>query len=210
MSDRVIAIDGPGGSGKSTVAEAVARRLGLERLDTGAMYRAVTLLVLRSGADPGDAGAATGLARSMELAVGERVLLDGEDVTEAIRTAEVDRAVSAVSAHPAVRRELVRRQRAWVAEHGGGVVEGRDIGSVVFPEADLKIFLTAEPSERARRRAGQAGATDVVSTGAALAARDHHDSSRPASPLVVAEDAIVVDSTDKPIEEVVEEVISKL
>jgi cytidylate kinase len=206
----VIAIDGPAGSGKSTVAKAVAERLELERLDTGAMYRAVTMLVLRSAAGLDDDTGWASLAAAMDLDVGERVVLNGEDVTEAIRTPEVDRAVSAVSANPGVRQELVRRQRLWAARHGGGVVEGRDIGSVVFPQAALKVYLTADPVERARRRADQTGASDVGSTEAALVARDELDSSRQTSPLHVPAGAIVVDSTGKPVDQVVEEVLSQL
>jgi cytidylate kinase len=211
----LIAIDGPGGSGKSTVARAVAERLGLERLDTGAMYRAVTLLALRNGG-PHRAGgvgshervggapdepAIRELATTMALEVADRVILNGEDVTDAIRTSEVDRAVSEVAALPAVRLELVRRQRAWADAHGGGVVEGRDIGSVVFPDADLKVYLTADAEVRARRR-------EVAHD--ALARRDGLDSSRVMSPLQVAPGAIVVDSTDMSVDEVVEEVISRL
>jgi cytidylate kinase len=209
----LVAIDGPAGSGKSTIAAAVAARLGVERLDTGAMYRAVTLLVLRAGADPSDAATATRLARSMRIELGERVTLDGEDVTEAIRTEAVDEAVSVVSAHPGVRAELVRRQREWRDLHGGGVVEGRDIGSVVFPDADLKVYLTAEPTERARRRAGQRpGATRGAPehSVAELVRRDTLDATRRASPLQVAEGAIVVDSTGLTVDEVVEEVLSHL
>ncbi|MHB8244941.1 MAG: (d)CMP kinase [Acidimicrobiales bacterium] len=214
---KLIAIDGPAGSGKSTIARAIASRLGLERLDTGAMYRAVTLLVLRSGADPSDAGPATELAREMTIELGDRVILNGEDVTRAIRCAAVDAAVSAVSVHAAVRAELVGRQRDWKASHGGGVVEGRDIGSVVFPEADLKIYLTADPAERARRREEQRGApgeqgetvaaSDALET---LARRDAFDAGRAASPLRVPEGAIVVDSTTLSVDEVVEEVLKHL
>lgn len=214
----LIAIDGPAGSGKSTVATAVARRLGLARLDTGAMYRAVTLRVLRAGADPADARRAAELATSMVLTLGEHVLLDGEDVTAAIRTPAVDAAVSAVSAHPAVRAELVARQRAWAAAQGGGVVEGRDIGSVVFPDADLKVYLTADPHERARRRVDQRGGEAAeqqameapAETLAALAARDAHDSRRLTSPLTVPDGAIVVDSTHLGVDAVVEEVLRHL
>jgi cytidylate kinase len=209
----VVAIDGPAGAGKSTVAREVAERLHLARLDTGAMYRALTLLVLRSGVSPEEAPR---LASEMELEIGEdRVLLSGEDVTLAIREPEVDAAVSAIAAIPAVRTELVRRQRAWVAERNGAVVEGRDIGSVVFPDADVKVYLTADPDERARRRREQvaAGVADRPSAGSTaeqLAARDAYDSSRAASPLVVPEGAIVLDSTHRSVEEVVEEVLRNL
>ena len=212
----IIAIDGPAGSGKSTVATAVAARLGLRRLDTGAMYRAVTLLALRSGIDLRDGEACACLARDMVLEMGDGVLLNGEDVSAAIRTPEVDAAVSIVAAHPAVRTELVKRQRAWIEAHDGGVVEGRDIGSVVVPTAKMKLYLTADPEERARRRAEQhsgvaleAGA-DPAATEAAISRRDDLDSSRTASPLVVADGAIVVDTTGRTVDEVVEEVLSYL
>ena len=208
----VIAIDGPAGAGKSTVATAVARRLGLEHLDTGAMYRAVTLAALRQGVDPGDAEGCAAIARSMELRVGDRVDLDGADVSAEIRQPAVTEAVSTVAAHPAVRAELVARQRAWVAAHGGGVVEGRDIGSVVLPDADLKIFLTADTAERAWRRAREEGADPeaLAETADAMRRRDWLDSTRPASPLVAPEGAIVVDSTGRSVESVVEEVLSNL
>jgi cytidylate kinase len=195
----VIAIDGPGGSGKSTVAKALAERLGCERLDTGAMYRAVTLLALRAGTSLSDSAALGELARSMDYQGGSVVCLNEEDVSVAIRTPAVDTNVSQVAAHPAVRRELVERQRAWVAEHGGGVVEGRDIGSVVLPDADLKIYLTANADERARRRADPE-----------LARRDALDSGRVASPLVVPDGSVVIDSTDRSVGQVVEEVLSHL
>ena len=212
----VIAIDGPAGSGKSTVAKEVANRLSLSRLDTGAMYRAVSLLVLRSGADPSDEAAAADLARSMALEVGDHVKLNGDDVTHEIRAPEVDAVVSAVSAHPSVRAELVRRQREWGDAHDGGVVEGRDIGSVVFPDADLKIFLTADQSARARRRVEQRASqlagmpSSEAEAQADLARRDGFDSSRAVSPLQVAEGAIVVDSTDLSVDDVVKEVLSHL
>jgi cytidylate kinase len=217
----LVAIDGPAGSGKSTIAAALAERLGLARLDTGAMYRAVTLLVLREGVDPGDGAAAARLARGVDLEVGDRVLMGGEDVTLAIRGEDVDAAVSRVAAHPEVRAELVRRQREWGERHGGGVVEGRDIGSVVFPHADVKIYLTAEPEERARRRVDQrrqlggavptaAERMDVSDAVTDLTRRDALDSGRAVSPLQVAEDAIVVDSTDLTVDEVVEEVLRHL
>lgn len=197
----LVTIDGPAGSGKSTVAAALASRLGVERLDTGAMYRAVTLLVLRSGTDAADGPAVARLAREMSLELGQNVILDGEDVTSEIRSAAVDGAVSVVASHADVRAELVRRQREWARQRGAGVVEGRDIGSVVFPDADVKIFLTADPIERARRR-------QVHET--ALERRDSLDSSRETSPLVVPEGAIVVDSTSLSVDEVVEEVLSCL
>jgi prephenate dehydrogenase len=208
----VIAIDGPAGAGKSTVATAIARRLGLGHLDTGAMYRAVTLAALEQGVDPSDAEGCAALARSMELRVGERVVLDGRDVTEEIRAPAVTASVSIVAAHPQVRAELVGRQRAWVAADGGGVVEGRDIASVVLPDADLKIFLTAESAERAWRRANEERADpgDLTATAEAMRRRDFLDSNRAASPLLAAEGAIVVDSTGRSVDSVVEEVLSHL
>ena len=199
---RVIAIDGPAGAGKSTVSRRLAEALGLERLDTGAMYRAVAWSALDQGVDPADAEAVTGIARSARIEVGERVTAGGVDVTEAIRSPEVNRAVSAVAANPDVRRLLVERQRRWVVEHGGGVVEGRDIGSVVFPDASLKIYLTASPEERARRRSEEG--SDGV------ARRDRLDSTRAASPLVVADGARIVDTTERSVDAVVEEVLAWL
>jgi prephenate dehydrogenase len=208
----VIAIDGPAGAGKSTVASEVARRLGLERLDTGAMYRAVTLAALERGIDPSDEEALGELARTMELNLAERVVLDGKDVTEQIRERAVTDAVSVVSAHPQVRAELVRRQRAWVAANGGGVVEGRDIASVVLPDADLKIFLTADEAERAFRRAAEEGSasSEFSTTVESIRRRDELDSTRATSPLRAAAGAIVVDSTGRSVAEVVEEVLSQL
>jgi cytidylate kinase len=209
---RVIAVDGPSGSGKSTVSRALATRLGLEVLDTGAMYRAVTLAVLESGVALDDAGAAGTIAARARIEVGERVLLDGRDVSAAIRGPEVTGAVSAVSAHPAVRTVLVDRQRAWVAERGGGVVEGRDIGTVVFPDAPLKVFLTASEAERARRRHGDEAAAarvvDVQAVAEDLARRDQLDQSRATSPLAAADDAVVVDSTDQGIDEIVADLLA--
>ena len=199
---RVIAIDGPAGAGKSTVSRRLAEALGLERLDTGAMYRAVAWSALDQGVDPADAEAVTGIARSARIEVGERVTAGGVDVTEAIRSPEVNRAVSAVAANPDVRRLLVERQRRWVVEHGGGVVEGRDIGSVVFPDASLKIYLTASPEERARRRSEEG--SDGV------ARRDRLDSTRAASPLEVADGARIVDTTERSVDAVVEEVLAWL
>jgi len=199
----VVAVDGPAGSGKSTVARAVADKLGLSYLDTGAMYRSVAHAALVAGMSTDDAVAVAELARRVRIDVGERVMVDGGDATEASRSAETTRAVTAVAANPEVRAEMVSRQRAWVEEYGGGVVEGRDIGSVVFPDARLKVFLTADPAERARRRAAEAGqavATDI-------ARRDEADSTREHSPLTAAEDAVTIDTTDRDIEDVVDEIL---
>jgi 3-phosphoshikimate 1-carboxyvinyltransferase len=197
----IVAIDGPAGAGKSTVSRAVAARLGVERLDTGAMYRAVTALALARDVEPDDASAVAALADNA-IDAGERVVIDGDDVTSRIRTPEVGRAVSLVAANPAVRSRLVDQQRAWARVHGGGVVEGRDIGSVVFPEAELKVYLTASPEERARRR------DDEAPEG--VARRDRIDSTRQASPLREADDAHLLDTTGRTVDDVVEEVLSWL
>jgi cytidylate kinase len=195
----VIAIDGPAGSGKSTVARAVAQRLGLDYLDTGAMYRSVALAALRQEVDPADADALRRLAAAMEV-----------DTTGAIRSPEVTAIVSAVAAHPEVRRELVRRQRAWAEERGGGVVEGRDIGSVVFPSAEVKVYLTASEEERARRRQRDEGVPDRSKVAADLARRDRLDATRNVSPLRPADDAVVIDTTGHTVDEVVEKVLGLL
>jgi cytidylate kinase len=211
--ERIVAIDGPSGSGKSTVARGVATRLGLEVLDTGAMYRALTLCVLDHGIDPADGPECARVAGEMILEVGPKTLLDGRDVSDAIRGPEVTAAVSTVSAHPGVRTLLVGRQRAWVAAHGGGVVEGRDIGTVVFPDARVKVFLTASDEERARRRQRDELAADrdvaVDSVHADLARRDAIDSNRAVSPLKAAPDALVVDTTGRDVEDVVGEIVSR-
>jgi 3-phosphoshikimate 1-carboxyvinyltransferase len=202
-AERIIAIDGPAGSGKSTVSRAVAERLGVGRLDTGAMYRAVAWAALDRGMDPADGPAVAAVARDAVIEVDHQgVRIDGHEVTDAIRTPAVSLAVSAVAANPDVRRYLVERQRRWVAEHGGGVVEGRDIGTVVFPHAHLKVYLTASPEERARRR------HDEPAGG--VARRDHIDSTRSASPLLKAEDARLLDTTGRSVDDVVEEVLSWL
>jgi len=201
---RVIAIDGPAGSGKSTVARAVAERLGLEYLDTGAMYRAVAFAVLRAGGDPADAAFAASVARTIALEVGaDGVTVDGADATVEIRGPAVTRAVSAVAANPDVRAELVARQRDWAARRGGGVLEGRDIGTVVFPDAELKVFLTAEPDERALRRAREAVDLDYETVAADLTRRDRIDSTRRADPLAAADDAVKIDTTGFTVSEVV-------
>ena len=198
----VIAIDGPAGSGKSTLSRALGARLGIDRLDTGAMYRSVAWAALDRGVAPDDAGAVAALAGAIVITVEREVTVDGIDVTEAIRTPEVNRAVSVVAANPEVRAIMVARQRAWVAEHGGGVVEGRDIGSVVLPDADVKIYLTASEEERARRRSEE-GASSV-------ARRDRLDSTRAASPLGVAEGALIIDTTARSVDDIVEEVVGWL
>lgn len=208
----VVAIDGPAGSGKSTVAAAVAARAHLPCLHTGAMYRAVSLAVLRSGADPADGRAAGDLAAAARIEVADRVRLDGEDVTDELRSSAVTAAVSVVAAHPAVRRRLVELQREWVVAHGGAVVEGRDIGTVVFPDATVKVYLTASPEERARRRLadGGEGAAGVEEIARSIARRDRIDSERAVAPLAVAEDAHVIDSTGLEVGEVVEKVLALL
>jgi cytidylate kinase len=202
----LVAIDGPAGAGKSTVSKAVASHLGVDRLDTGAMYRAVAALALERGIAPDDAAAVAGLAANAEIEVGsqsERVIIDGSEVTTVIRSPEVGQAVSVVAANPDVRAQLVQRQRDWAATHGGGVVEGRDIGSVVFPDADLKVYLTASPEERARRRLHDEAPEGV-------ARRDRIDSTRHASPLRQADDAHHLDTTGRTVQDVVEEVLSWL
>ena len=199
---RVIAIEGPAGAGKSTIARALAARLGLEYLDTGAMYRAITYAAMNSGLPLSDVVAVGALARNATLEVGEHgVLVEGVNATAAIRSPEVTAAVSKVAANSEVRAELRARQQAWAAERGGGVIEGRDIGSVVFPDAELKLYLTASPRTRAQRRVAEAGG-DVDEIEAAIAARDHLDSNRADGPLTLADGSIVVDTTGSSIEEV--------
>jgi len=198
----VVAIDGPAGSGKSTLSRALAARLGVQRLDTGAMYRSVAWAVLQRGVDPGDPDAVADVARTLELEVGDRVVAEGTDITEAIRGPEVSAAVSAVAANPAVRAVMVDRQRDWVTTHGGGVVEGRDIGSVVLPDARLKLYLDASPEVRAARRSEE-GAE-------AVARRDRLDSTRAASPLEVPDGARVIDTGAHSVDEIVEQVLTWL
>ena len=198
----VIAIDGPAGSGKSTLSRALAARLGVQRLDTGAMYRAVAWAVLQRQVDPTDADAVADVAQTLIIDVGDRVSADGTDITEAIRGVEVSATVSAVAANPAVRALMVERQRQWVASHGGGVVEGRDIGSVVLPDANLKLYLDASPDVRAARRSEE-GAE-------AVARRDRLDSTRAASPLEVPDGARLIDTGAHSVEEIVKMVVAWL
>lgn len=210
-----VTLDGPSGTGKSSVARAVAARLGADYLDTGAMYRAATVAVLDAGVDPEDAQEVARVVAAARIEVGttageELVLVDGVDVAVRIRGAEVTRAVSPVSAVAAVRRQLVDQQRSLVAAATAVVVEGRDIGTVVLPDATCKIYLTAAPEVRAERRAGQLGLTgpdEIVALAADLRGRDEYDSSRADSPLRPAADAVVVDSTDMDREAVIERVV---
>ena len=207
----LIAIDGPAGSGKSSVAKAVAERLGFANLNTGATYRAVALVALREGTDLEDGGALSAIGGGVNLAPCG-VFYGGEPIPEdALRTPEVSAAASKVSAHPELRKVLVERQRAaaWRARaSGGAVVEGRDIGTVVLPEAELKIFLSASPEERARRRALQTGReSELERIRKAMHKRDKRDSEREASPLKPAPDAVVLDTTGLSLEGVVSRVV---
>ena len=206
----VIAIDGPAGAGKSTVGRAVARRIGLDYLDTGAMYRAVTYAAMRRGVPVHDTEAVAELAREVTLDVDDDgVRVDGIDATVAIRGRDVTQAVSVVAANSAVRSELVERQRAWVRSRGGGVVEGRDIASVVFPDARLKLYVTASPRVRAERRVGEIGG-DLDEVESAIVERDRLDSTRADSPLREVDGAIVVDTSDMSIDEVVDRIVEML
>lgn len=208
----VIAIDGPAGSGKSTVAKRVAAALGLEYLDTGAMYRSVTFAVLARGLDPDDDDEVCAVARSMEVDIHAdgSVIVDGVDATTQIRGPEITNAVSAVSAHAGVRSELVSRQREWARRRKGGVLEGRDIGSVVFPDARLKVYLSASPEVRAARRAGEVADLSFDTVAADMARRDALDSGRQHAPLRLADDAIEIDTSHLTIDEVVASVVNYL
>lgn len=211
----IIAIDGPSGAGKSTVAKAVAKELGFSCLDTGAMYRSIAWKALDTGISLDDAAALSALAGSHEISFGHeqgdpvprRVFIDGEEVTDEIRTARIDKSVSRVSAIAGVRTALVAQQQRLGAA-GDYVVEGRDIGTVVFPDAELKVFMTASAEERARRRVRQneqrgIGSVDFDEVLADIIARDEVDSARETSPLRPADDALMLDSTSLPIDEVI-------
>lgn len=217
----IIAIDGPSGAGKSTVAKAVARKLGFSCLDTGAMYRAVAWKAVQEGVSLEDDEALGVLARTYDIAFAHdagdplprRVFIGGTDVTDAIRTAEIDRAVSPVSAAPSVRAALVEQQQR-IGRAGDYVVEGRDIGTTVFPEAPVKVFLTASPEERAHRRVRQnvdrgVGSIDYEEVLADIQRRDTYDSSRATSPLKPAYDAVHLDSTGRYIEDVINDVVER-
>ncbi len=214
----IVAIDGPSGAGKSTVAKAVAKKLGFSCLDTGAMYRAVAWQAVQNGVNLDDDEALGAVARSYEISFGheqgnpvpKRVYIGDVDVTDAIRTGEIDKAVSPTSAAPSVREALVDQQRR-IGATGDYVVEGRDIGTVVFPDAEVKVFLTASDEERAHRRVRQnvdrgIGSIDYEEVLADIRRRDKYDSSRSASPLCAASDAVQLDSTDIYIEEVIEQI----
>ncbi|MGH2826624.1 MAG: (d)CMP kinase [Actinomycetota bacterium] len=207
----VVAIDGPAGAGKSTVARAVAAALGFDYLDTGAMYRAVALAALERGISPEDSDVLVSLAESIQIELrGEQVMLDGRDVSAAIRKDGVTGMVSGIAAVPGVRRAMETRQRR-IAASSDVVMEGRDIGSEVVPDADVKIYLTASLRERAERRAMQLGmsATDeaLKNLAGAIEERDRADASRSDSPLMRTDDAVLIDSTSKGVEEVVEEIV---
>jgi cytidylate kinase len=195
----VVAIDGPAGAGKSTVARAVADALGFTYLDSGAMYRAVALSLLENG------GSASERADELELELGDRVVANGRDVTEAIRSPEVAEAASRVATNPKVRAALVEKQRELLSQ-GNWVAEGRDIGTVVAPDADVKVFLTASPEERARRRAEELG-TDLDTVRRDQALRDAQDEEREISPLLRADDAVELDTTGLSIDEVVRRIV---
>ena len=214
MSDTrplVVAIDGPSGAGKGTVARTVAARLSYRHVDTGAMYRAVAWRALACGLDLGDQEGIAALAAAASLEVNSRVVIDGHDVTEAIRTPAIDRAAAIVAQHAPVRAVLVDRQRRY-GDRGGVIMEGRDIGSVVFPGADLKVYLDAAPEERARRRAADAAHSSIRESSRsgvaqALAERDMADRTRVASPLTIPGDAVYIDTTRLAIQEVVDRVL---
>lgn len=210
----LIAIDGPSGAGKGTVARAVAARLKYRHIDTGAMYRAVAWKAVQERLDLSDEPALATLASRLTIDVGDGVIsVDGHDVRTAIRTPQIDDAAAAVARQPGVRDVLIAQQRAMGAR-GAVVMEGRDIGTVVFPHADVKIYLDASPEERARRRAHDPahaagrGAVAVKDVASALAARDRSDTTRVASPLALAPDAVLIDTTGIPIDEVVERVLA--
>ncbi|MEZ5341630.1 MAG: (d)CMP kinase [Acidimicrobiales bacterium] len=201
----VIALDGPAGSGKSTVAKLLAEAVDLAYLDTGAMYRSVAFACLAEGVDLDDPDAVADVAQRahIDLARDGTVTVNGVDATTAIRGPEVTRLVSTIATNTAVRHELVGRQRAWAIANGGGVLEGRDIGTVVFPDALLKVYLNARPEVRAARRAGEVSGADLATIAADISRRDQIDSTRTTSPLTRADDAIELDTSDLSIDEVV-------
>ena len=203
---RVIAIDGPAGAGKSTIAKALASRLSMKYLDTGAMYRAVTFEAMLRKLDLDDQNEITLMAQECDLHVGiDRVIINGHDATQAIRGPQVTGNVSKVASNSDVRTEMRIRQQEWATAHGGGVIEGRDIATVVFPDAVLKVFLTASPEVRAQRRVDQSGG-NVAEIAAAIAERDLTDSTRADSPLAASSDSVVVDTSNREIDDVLDEI----
>jgi cytidylate kinase len=207
---RIVAIDGPAGAGKSTIAKALAIALNIPYLDTGAMYRMVTYAALRDGIDLNNESTVADIAKSMNVVMSsDRFIVDDVDVTDIIRGPQVTEAVSTVAALSAVRSELRAAQRTWVENAGGGVVEGRDIGTVVFPDATLKVFLTASPAVRAQRRVAQSGG-DVVVIEEQIRQRDHLDSTRADSPLRESNDSLFIDTTDLSIDAVVKQITSSV
>jgi cytidylate kinase len=209
---RLIAIDGPAGSGKSTVAQALATRLGLRYLDTGAMYRSVAFAAMRRGVDIEEGESVGKVARDLDLRMEDdgSISVDGVDATIEIRGPEVTRAVSIVAANPEVRKEMRRRQREWAVKHGGGVLEGRDIGTVVFPDAELKVYLDASPEVRASRRSREVADLAYETVATDLARRDALDQGRSDSPLREADDAVVIDTSDLTVEDIVDAVLGHL
>lgn len=210
--DIVVAIDGPSGSGKSSTSRGVAARLGLRYLDTGAMFRAMTWWMLRNGVDVHDAAAVAARAGEADIVSGTdplapTITVDGTDVGTAIRSDEVTGAVSPVSAVPEVRTRLLELQRAEIGD-GGIVVEGRDIGSVVCPDAPVKVYLTADPAARAQRRAAEEGGSDLTATEQSLLARDRIDSGRATAPLTMADGAVHIDTTFHTLDEVIDQVVA--
>jgi cytidylate kinase len=209
----VVAIDGPSGAGKGTVARTIAGRLGYRHIDTGAMYRAVAWKALEDGIDLQDADAVAGVARAARIDLDDRTIIDGQDVSHAIRTPRIDRAAAIVAQHPPVRSVLVARQREMGAP-GSVVMEGRDIGSVVFPDADVKVYLDASTEERARRRSLDAAhaasqeADNLPAVARAIAERDERDRTRSTSPLTLASGAVYIDTTGLTIEDVVGRVLA--
>ena len=207
---RIVAIDGPAGAGKSTIAKALAIALNIPYLDTGAMYRMVTYAALRDGIDLNNELTVADIAKSMNVVMSsDRFIVDDVDVTDIIRGPQVTEAVSTVAALSSVRSELRAAQRTWVENAGGGVVEGRDIGTVVFPDATLKVFLTASPAVRAQRRVAQTGG-DVVVIEEQIRQRDHLDSTRADSPLRESNDSLFIDTTDLSIDAVVKQITSSV
>ena len=207
-NEKIIAIDGPAGSGKSTIAKALAERLNLEYLDTGAMYRAVALISIQQKIETTDEKQVLAIAKEMDFNFEDGIcVVNGFDATKEIRGSEVTRVVSVVAAMPTVRQEMVERQRLWVEKRSGGVVEGRDIGSVVFPKAKVKVYLTASEEVRAERRIEQEETLDASKVADSIRKRDEADIGRSTSPLVRSEGSIEIDTSLMEIEETIEEIL---